>query len=90
MSPYTANKKSYQRHDGTASTKKITLSEKVWSEIAEKQAAIAKERGVKQVSLSVAFHEILNENDNYCYDPESFIEDECSDDCSNNPEYTFS
>lgn len=85
---YTPDCKAYQRHDSTAQTKKIRLSEKYWSLIAEKQAQIAQERGVKHVSRPVALKAILDEAfDVHLYDPTSLIDD--SDDDLNycyNPE----
>jgi hypothetical protein len=67
--------KAYQRHDHTASTKQIRLSQKYWSLIEAKQKEIAEERGVKNVSRPVALKQILDEA--YCkpfYHPAQLIE----------------
>ena len=58
---YHSDCKAYQRHDNTASTKQIRLSEKYWSLIEDQQKEIAQERGVKHVSRPVAIKRILDE-----------------------------
>lgn len=74
---YVPNCRAYQRHDNTASTKKIRLSEKYWSLIAQKQEEIAKTRGVRQVSRPVALQAILDEAFGvYVYNPSDLIDDE--------------
>ena len=51
----------YQRHDSTASIKKITLSARHWALIESTQRDLARTRSVRRVSISVALHHILDE-----------------------------
>jgi len=57
----TSNCRMYQRHDRTASIKKITLSARHWAIIEAKQRELARALKVRRVSRPVAIRHILDE-----------------------------
>ncbi len=58
---YTPDCRAYQRHDSTASTKQLRLTERYWSVINSKQEELAEELNVSRVSRPVALRHILDE-----------------------------
>mgnify|MGYP000670732542 CR=1 FL=1 len=57
-----SNCRAYQRHDRTATTKKMTLSAYHWSLIEEKQRELSRELNVSRVSKPLALRHILDES----------------------------
>lgn len=58
---YIPDCRAYQRHDRTATTSKIRLSERYWSVIQATQEDLAASLGVPRVSRPVALTHILDE-----------------------------